>query len=96
MAQQNRTVLKGYFNLGDIPTEANFADLIDSFFNFQTDGPAPTGPQGPAGTDGTDGTDGANGADGAAGTNVTITVAADLAAFNAATPGATELVVLNA
>lgn len=26
----NRTTLKGYFNSGDVPTEANFADLIDS------------------------------------------------------------------
>jgi len=40
--------------------------------------------------------DGADGADGADGTNVTITVAADQAAFDAATPSATELVVLNA
>ena len=37
MAQQDRTTLKGYFNTGDSPTEANFIDLIDSFFNF-TDG----------------------------------------------------------
>lgn len=31
MSQQNRTTLKGYFNTGDTPTEAQFADLIDSF-----------------------------------------------------------------
>lgn len=30
MAEQSRTTLKGYFNTGDFPTEAQFADLIDS------------------------------------------------------------------
>src|SRR6056297_1850668 len=38
MAQQNRTTLKGYFNTGDTPTEAQFADLIDSFHNPSNDG----------------------------------------------------------
>ena len=38
---------------------------------------------------------GADGRDGADGTNVTITIVADAAAFEAATPGATELVVLH-
>jgi hypothetical protein len=33
MAQVNRTVLKGYFETGDTPTEAQFIDLIDSLFN---------------------------------------------------------------
>jgi hypothetical protein len=32
MAAQPRTTLKGYFNTDDQPTEANFADLIDSFW----------------------------------------------------------------
>lgn len=40
MAQQNRTTLKGYFNTGDVPTEAQFADLIDSFHNPSNDGAA--------------------------------------------------------
>lgn len=31
MTAQTRVTLKGYFNTGDIPTEAQFADLIDSF-----------------------------------------------------------------
>lgn len=31
MTAQNRTALKGYFNTGDTPTEANFSDLVDSF-----------------------------------------------------------------
>lgn len=31
MAAQDRTTLKGYFNTGDVPTEAQFANLIDSF-----------------------------------------------------------------
>ena len=30
MAQVNKTVLKTYFNTGDLPTESNFIDLIDS------------------------------------------------------------------
>ena len=33
MAIQTNTVLKGYFNAGDEPTETNFADLIDSSGN---------------------------------------------------------------
>jgi hypothetical protein len=42
MAQQNRTTLKGYFNTGDVPTEAQFADLIDSFHNPSNDGAVAT------------------------------------------------------
>ena len=30
MAKQNRNTLKGYFETGDIPTGANYVDLIDS------------------------------------------------------------------
>ena len=30
MAQKNKSVLKTYFNTGDLPTESNFSDLIDS------------------------------------------------------------------
>lgn len=60
-------------------------------------GPAgPAGPQGDAGPQGPQGLIGPAGADGADGANVTITVAADQAAFDAASPGATELVVLYA
>lgn len=40
MAQQNRTVLKGYFETGDKPTEAQFIDLIDSAVNITDDGGA--------------------------------------------------------
>lgn len=31
MPARDRTTLKGYFNAGDVPTESQFADLIDSF-----------------------------------------------------------------
>jgi hypothetical protein len=31
MAQQGRATLKAYFETGDVPTEAQFEDLIDSF-----------------------------------------------------------------
>ncbi len=30
MTTRTKAVLKGYFNTGDVPTEANFADLIDN------------------------------------------------------------------
>lgn len=33
MTAQTKTVLKSYFNTGDIPTEANFTDLVDSLGN---------------------------------------------------------------
>ena len=35
MSKQGLTTLKGYFNAGDVPTEANFADLVDSCHNGQ-------------------------------------------------------------
>jgi hypothetical protein len=38
MAQQGKTTLKGYFNTGDVPTEAQFADFIDSYHNLTDDG----------------------------------------------------------
>lgn len=34
MAQQNRTTLKTYFNTGDMPTGAQFGDLIDSMLDI--------------------------------------------------------------
>ncbi len=34
MAKKSNTTLKGYFNTGDIPTESNFTDLIDSLSNL--------------------------------------------------------------
>src|SRR3990170_5285603 len=30
MTAQTRTTLKGYFETGDVPTQAQFADLVDS------------------------------------------------------------------
>ena len=38
MATKNRTVLKSYFVKNAIPTEGNFADLIDSQLNQEQDG----------------------------------------------------------
>ncbi len=38
MPQVSRTVLKSYFETGDIPTQAQFIDLIDSVLNFFNDG----------------------------------------------------------
>ncbi len=37
MAQKTRVALKEYFETGDIPTEGEFIDLIDSFYNFEDD-----------------------------------------------------------
>ena len=34
MAKQNRSTLKGYFETGDVPSQAQYADLIDSNFNL--------------------------------------------------------------
>jgi hypothetical protein len=42
MPQQNRTILKSYFQTGDVPTEAQFIDLIDSSHNPSEDGQAAT------------------------------------------------------
>lgn len=38
MSQKDRKTLKSYFQKGDVPTEAQFADLIDSMTNFAEDG----------------------------------------------------------
>lgn len=54
----------------------------------------PAGPTGPQGETGAQGPAGPQGETGAAGDSVTITVLTDEAAFNAATPGALEIVVL--
>ena len=37
MAQLDREALKAYFEAGDFPTEAQFADFIDSVLNFVDD-----------------------------------------------------------
>jgi hypothetical protein len=34
MTIQNKATLKGYFNTGDRPTEAQFADLVDTVMAF--------------------------------------------------------------
>ena len=34
MAKYNRTILKGYFETGDIPSQAQYGDLIDSNLNL--------------------------------------------------------------
>jgi hypothetical protein len=34
----NKTTLKGYFEIGDIPSQAQYADLIDSNLNLQETG----------------------------------------------------------
>ena len=38
MAKQNKTTLKGYFETGDIPSQAQYADLIDSKLNLSETG----------------------------------------------------------
>ena len=72
--------------------EANWTDLIAL---SELEGPeGPPGQKGDTGEAGATGAPGADGADGADGQNVTITVLTDPSAFEAATPGALELVVL--
>jgi outer membrane protein assembly factor BamA len=34
MAKQTRTTLKSFFQTGDVPTENNYADLVDSNLNL--------------------------------------------------------------
>lgn len=41
MSQLSRTALKAFFETGDMPTEAQFGDLIDSSPNIVDDGPSP-------------------------------------------------------
>jgi len=38
MAKYNRTILKGYFETGDIPSQAQYGDLIDSKLNLSDTG----------------------------------------------------------
>lgn len=38
MAKINKAVLKAYFQTGKIPTQSNFADLIDSVMNIPDGG----------------------------------------------------------
>ena len=52
MAEKTRNELKQIFKSGNIPTEMDFSDLIDSFWNIEDQGSLPsgvTGPTGPAG-----------------------------------------------
>lgn len=37
MSQKSRTILKAFFETGDVPTEAQFIDLIDSFLSLLDD-----------------------------------------------------------
>lgn len=37
MAAESRTTLKAYFQTGDTPTQAQFANLIDSFYSLVSD-----------------------------------------------------------
>ena len=46
MSQETRTQLKTYFETGDIPTEAQFINLIDSLLNITDDGELVNGESG--------------------------------------------------
>jgi predicted secreted protein len=41
MSEQTKTTIKGYFNTGDVPTESQYIDLVDSYYDA-TDGQAIT------------------------------------------------------
>lgn len=64
MAEKNRAQLKGTFQTGNVLTQQDFADLIDSSWNLVDDGAAgafgATGPAGPTGAQGTSGPTGDN------------------------------------
>jgi hypothetical protein len=55
MTAQNRTTLKTYFNTGDVPTESNFVDLIDSFRLISEGATVLSGSGAPGAGDGNDG-----------------------------------------
>lgn len=55
MTAQNRTTLKTYFNTGDVPTEAQFVDLIDSFRLISEGATVLSGSGAPGAGDGSDG-----------------------------------------
>lgn len=44
--RKNREILKGYFRKGDVPTETQFAELIDSMANIEEDGQVQRTPDG--------------------------------------------------
>ena len=44
MTQISRAALKAFFETHDQPTAQQFADFIDSVYNFADDGPVPTPP----------------------------------------------------
>jgi hypothetical protein len=64
VAEKNRAQLKGTFQTGNVLTQQDFADLIDSAWNLVDDGSAgafgATGPAGPTGAQGTSGPTGNN------------------------------------
>lgn len=55
MTAQNRTTLKTYFNTGDVPTESNFVDLVDSFRLISEGATVLSGSGAPGAGDGNDG-----------------------------------------
>ena len=70
MSQKNRAQLKQKFETGDIPTQQDFGDLIDSCYNIVQDNiTGPQGPQGMMGIPGPQGSQGNNGSNGVDGVN---------------------------
>jgi hypothetical protein len=66
LAQKTRAELRTRFETGDIPTQQDFGDLIDSYYNI-TEETLVAGPQGPQGFQGLPGATGAQGNNGAQG-----------------------------
>ena len=70
MSQKNRAQLKQKFETGDIPTQQDFTDFIDSCYNIVQDNiTGPQGPQGMMGLPGPQGSQGNNGSNGVDGVN---------------------------
>jgi len=65
MAEKNRSQLKSIFQAGNIPTQQDFSDFIDSTWNLADDGSGgysgPTGAAGPTGAQGLQGPTGTTG-----------------------------------
>jgi len=67
VSQKSREELKPRFESGDVPTQQDFWNLLDSYWNVLDDGPLSIGTSGTSGTSGIDGAPGSSGTSGARG-----------------------------
>lgn len=67
MSQKSRDELKPRFESGDVPTQQDFWNLLDSYWNILDDGLPSMGTNGTSGTSGVDGAPGSSGSSGGRG-----------------------------